>query len=584
MPRIEGEEVFVSLLFSLKSACDMTDQTILVLRYVHLIKVISQELPNLTDLGVRYRLPLGDDGAADLTLFMKHLGESRVVRLDGTAAVFHGDLLLVDELRHHTGDIQLLPTIRDPLIAALEVCHRGAQFFGVLYLQILLHLAGGFIVRSRAEECLLRTAQDGGDIGLAVRILADQRKVAIDMGNKILQRLIDPPLGVAGFQRQMFPIHVEGGCFDCLDESCSCFRFVLARLFLMASDDDLHRLRKLRHVFLHDVLLHLHGVFEGLIIGGISENHQRLPGGFSRQIEVGFLHRIRSHREDPEFHAARCCTDGSRVHHRIDGKIIFAVIAIFLGDVDIAENHAANLRHNGGGIHDGIAVNVALNILLLIGKEVIDVPCATDVVLREESFERRAHLLTHGNLVHADLVRHEDHEIVEFRLHVVHIAHEIEEFQDGYILHLQTVARLSCPLGALDDTTDGAVKEGMHGVIEEVKGGKSVFVLMLDFLCRLLEARQHGAFAAGEMRAGVAVFPDFDEDLLHEDELIRHEGEGSHKFSGIVIALDVTHRLRKAKEVSEDGVVLVIESFQYLLRFRRFFQDALLDHLVRRSR
>ena len=167
------------------------------------------------------------------------------------------------------------------------------------------------------------------------------------MGDEILQCLIDLVLGIAGFQQQMFSVHIELGCFDGLDELCFCLRFVLPCLFLMASDDGLHGLGELRHVFLLDVLLHLHGVFEGLIVGRIGEKYQRLPDGFGGKTQFCFFDGIRCYREDFEFHPARRRAHGSRVHHPIKGKIISTVIAIFPSGVNIAENDAADLGHDG---------------------------------------------------------------------------------------------------------------------------------------------------------------------------------------------------------------------------------------------
>ena len=582
-PRIEGEEVFISRLFPLEADCDVADQAILVLGHVHFIEVIAQELSDFADFGERYRLALGDDGAADLTLFMKHLREFRVIWLDGTAATFHGDLLRVNELRHYAGDVQFPPAVGNPLIAALDILHRGAQFFGVLYLQIFLHLDSGLAVRFRAEEGLLRTAQDGGNIRLAVRIFTNQRKVAVDMVDEILQRLIDHPLGIAAFQQQMFSVHIKLRRFYGFDKFSFCFQLVLSRLFLMASDDGPHRLRKLRHVFLHDVLLHLHGVFKRRIVGCVGENDQSLPDGFGGKTQVCFFDGVCGYREDFEFHAARRCAHGGRVHHPVKGKIIFVAIAIFLGCINIAKNHAADFGHDGGGIHDGIAVNVALNILLLVGQEAIDFPCATDVVLCEEALKGRAHSLPHADFIETDLIRHKDHKIVEGRFHIVHIAHEIEEFQHSHILHFQAMSCLGCPFRPLDDLANGTVQEGMHCVIEEMERRKGILVLVFDFLRRLLKAREHGAFAAREMFAGIAVLADFGTDLLHEDELIGHEREIPGKFGGAVVAANIFHRLREAEEVFQHGVVLRIERFQLLLGVRRFLQDTLLDHLVRRG-
>ena len=146
------------------------------------------------------------------------------------------------------------------------------------------------------------------------------------------------------------------------------------------------------------------------------------------------------------------------------------------------------------------------------------------------------------------------------------------------------MACLGGTLGALDDAADGAVEEGVYGVVEEVEGREGVLAPVLDALRCLLEAGEHGALSAGEVFAGVAVLADLGKDFLHEDELVGDEGEGPRKFGGVSITADVLYRLGEAEDVFQDGVVLPIEGLQCLLGGRCFPQDAFLDDFICRCR
>ena len=88
----------------------------------------------------------------------------------------------------------------------------------------------------------------------------------------------------------------------------------------------------------------------------------------------------------------------------------------------------------------------------------------------------------------------------------------------------------------------------MYRVIELIERHKGVFILILDLLCRLLEAGQHGAFAARKVLAGIAVLADFRENLLDDDELIRNKGERCAELSRAGKALDVEDRIVKGKQ------------------------------------
>ena len=147
-----------------------------------------------------------------------------------------------------------------------------------------------------------------------------------------------------------------------------------------------------------------------------------------------------------------------------------------------------------------------------------------------------------------NIVDHQDGDILDVRLDVLNIADEVEQFEDVHVLLLQAVVGIRRILAAVDDAADGAFQEGMYRVIELIERHKGVFILVFDFLRRLLEAGQHGAFAARKVLAGVAVLADLCENLLDDDELIRHKGEGRAELRCAGKALDVEDRIIKGKQ------------------------------------
>ena len=82
------------------------------------------------------------------------------------------------------------------------------------------------------------------------------------------------------------------------------------------------------------------------------------------------------------------------------------------------------------------------------------------------------------------------------------------------------------------------------------------------------------------MLAGVAVLANLGKDLLHDNKLVRDKREVHGKFRGAAVALDVQNGIRKAEQVTQDGIVLLVEPFQLSLGFRLFLQNALLNDLI----
>ena len=77
---------------------------------------------------------------------------------------------------------------------------------------------------------------------------------------------------------------------------------------------------------------------------------------------------------------------------------------------------------------------------------------------------------------------------------------------------------------------------------------------------------------------------DFCKNLLHDDELIRHKREIHGKFSGTRITFNIQNGVCETKQITENGVVLLINCFQFGLGFIVLFQNTLLNHFVHRGR
>ena len=243
----------------------------------------------------------------------------------------------------------------------------------------------------------------------------------------------------------------------------------------------------------------------------------------------------------------------------------------------------ADTGHDARRVNIGV-VDVALNLLLLIGEKAVHIARAPDVVLADKAVQRGAHLLAHRDFVGAQVVGHQDNDIVKVGGNVVHIADEVEQLQHCNILRLYAHFVLSSLGAAVNNAGDGAVQERVQRVVEQIERCEGVLVLGLDLLRGLLEAGQHRAFAARKVLARVAVLADLGKDLLHDDELIRHEGEVIRELLRSAVALDVEDGVGEAEQIAQHSVVFVVECRELGGGIRRLFQDTLLDDLIHRGR
>ena len=98
------------------------------------------------------------------------------------------------------------------------------------------------------------------------------------------------------------------------------------------------------------------------------------------------------------------------IHHLIKGKVILAIAELFCC-INIAEYHMCDTLHDRRGINRRI-LDFSLNILFFIRQEVIRIARASDIVLAHQAIKGSSYLFSHNDLIHADIIRHQDNDII----------------------------------------------------------------------------------------------------------------------------------------------------------------------------
>ena len=86
------------------------------------------------------------------------------------------------------------------------------------------------------------------------------------------------------------------------------------------------------------------------------------------------------------------------------------------------------------------------------------------------------------------------------------------------------------------------------------------------------------------MLSGVAMLADLGEHLLHDDELIRYEREVPCELSRTAVSLNVQNGIRKGEQISQHGIIFVVDLFQLRRNLFLLLKDTLLDNLISRRR
>ena len=262
----------------LKFLDDVSNQAIFIVGNIHHIKEFPQQLLHRFHLDGSHCLSDGDAGFADLILLPQHIRQLGIVRLDGRTAIFDGYLLLVDEQRHHGGDVNFPPAVGNPLIPTLHIVHGGGQFGAILHHQKFLDLGSGIAVRLRAGQEI--PGQEFHNILIRVHIFCNQVQLTVNMGDQIVQRLVDTGFGVAAANLNVLAVHIVRRVDNGLLQILHGRLLIAGSLFLLVTDDVLHGLGQLGHVPLFYELPDLHGVFQRFIVGGTRKHHNGLAVRF----------------------------------------------------------------------------------------------------------------------------------------------------------------------------------------------------------------------------------------------------------------------------------------------------------------
>ena len=190
------------------------------------------------------------------------------------------------------------------------------------------------------------------------------------------------------------------------------------------------------------------------------------------------------------------------IHSLIEAEGIPAVecrIAVFLVGEDVLENHLGNLVDDLRHLHV-LAVDLAVNLLLLIGQENIEAAVFLHQHLPHQHFQGFFHLLLDGDAIIVDIFDHETYNVVDVGFNLQHIFDHEECLQDidGEDIALLVIrVDVAVVIGFHDHTLVAVIQEVLQRVIEPVERHNRADFFLFDSLRRFLEKCQHGAFALG---------------------------------------------------------------------------------------
>ena len=243
----------------------------------------------------------------------------------------------------------------------------------------------------------------------------------------------------------------------------------------------------------------------------------------------------------------------------------------------------SNTLYNRSRIHISIS-DFTLNVLFFIRQEIISVACSANIVLAHQTVKAAPDVFTHDNLIDSNIVRHKDNDIVQIGRNIINISNQIQKFQYIHVLLFNTIAVIGSFLATLDHSSDRTIKESMHSIIKTEKRNKCILVFLLNFLYSFLKTGEHGTLTTRQVLTRISMFTDFGKYFLHNDELVRHEREVLSKLSRAGITFNIQNRTTEAKQVTQNRVILLINTFQFFSCFRFLFQDTLLDDFIHGGR
>lgn len=81
------------------------------------------------------------------------------------------------------------------------------------------------------------------------------------------------------------------------------------------------------------------------------------------------------------------------------------------------------------------------------------------LILTHQTVEGASHLETLCNLIKADVICHQNHDIVNVCLHIIHIVYKIQELQYIHVQRFDAISVCRRTFAAFNHPADGAVEE-----------------------------------------------------------------------------------------------------------------------------
>ena len=271
---ISAVEFLVVLLLCIEVFNDELDEAVLVIRNVHHVEVFTKEFLDLLHLHCGDCNTLADLCFADLGLSTEHINETRVVGLNGVAAILNGDLLLIDEECYNGCDIDFLPSVGDVSISCVDICHGCGQVLVALHFEIFLDNSRRTCVGCTVEaELLVVSEKYLCNFKVGFYMSSNEVQFAVNMVYEIFESLLDLGLGIATLDFKAFTVNIEYCGFDCLFEFVGSTHLVLGSFIKVYTDDVLNRLGKLCYISLLYELTNLHRIFESFEVESFGKNN-----------------------------------------------------------------------------------------------------------------------------------------------------------------------------------------------------------------------------------------------------------------------------------------------------------------------
>ena len=147
--------------------------------------------------------------------------------------------------------------------------------------------------------------------------------------------------------------------------------------------------------------------------------------GLGHQAQHGLFGSIGCHSQKLQTHTTGDGTNSNTIDHSVESEVILAV-AVFLGRVNISENHLCDTLNNSCGINRGFVSDGSLYILLLIGEEVVGLSGSANVVLAKKTVQGISNFFAQAYFVGTDIISHENDNVVKIgRYIIINIADQI---------------------------------------------------------------------------------------------------------------------------------------------------------------